>query len=150
MTQTVASAKFQYQLPKHEEGAKRRGEGGWQRCPASYPKCLHTWQLKCKCYLLISRLENPRTCHERQDLGNTPNGVRLLTQQLCYQFRIALIKSDHVTHCPLRSTMLLPRLPSPPSCTCKIPADFQSMFTSTTSMVATKSLWVLLGVIISI
>lgn len=89
---TVASAKFQYQLSKHEEGVKRRGEGA----PTSYPKCLHTWQFKWKWYLLISHLENPRTCHERQDLGNTLNGVRLLTQQPCYQFRIALIKSDHM------------------------------------------------------
>lgn len=104
MIQTVASAKFQYQLPEHEKGAEGKGERRKQRCPTlwqgstSYPKCIHTWQLRCKCYLLISDVEKPQE-HAMRKTG--PTGwethpiVRLLTHQPCYQFRIAI--SNQIT-----------------------------------------------------
>lgn len=45
MTQTVASAKFQYQLPKQQKGGSQRSFAHWQ-ASTSYPKCIHTWQIK--------------------------------------------------------------------------------------------------------
>lgn len=83
---------------------EQRG-GGKQRCPAlwqistSYPKPIYTWQLSCKWYLLISHEGNPNMLGEGQDMWEaSPFRVsqKAADTQPCYQFRIALVKLDHM------------------------------------------------------
>lgn len=110
MTQTVASVKCQYQLPKHEEGANGREPDEfhtWQ-VTTSYPKCTHTWQLGCKCYLLISCAENPKNMPWGQpalEAGKHPMELCrvLLTQQPCYQLWTTPVRSDHTRLTVLRA-----------------------------------------------